>query len=75
MSLLIFIFRYGHDLAYGKTDYYWLIPLVILIGFGALLLPLIGTFMTTMITQGTLTLTAGRRKRSTEEDRYIHEAN
>ena len=56
--------RYGADIgAYGKSDYYWLIPLVIVIGFGALLLPLLGTLMTTMITQGTINLTAGRRKR------------
>ena len=57
---------------YGKSDYYWLIPLVIVIGFGALLIPLLGTLMTTMLTSGTLTLTAGRRKRSLnqENERY-----
>jgi hypothetical protein len=63
--------RYGSDIgAYGKSDYYWLIPLVIVIGFGALLIPLLGTLMTTLITQGTINLTAGRKKRSIENERF-----
>ncbi|KAH9388593.1 hypothetical protein TYRP_007935 [Tyrophagus putrescentiae] len=56
---------YSHDM-YGKSDYSWLIPLIIVVGFGTLLIPLMGTLMTTMITQGTINLTAGRRKRSSE---------
>jgi len=56
--------------AHGKSDYYWLIPLVIVIGFGALLIPLLGTLMTTLITQGTINLTAGRRKRSAQDERF-----
>jgi hypothetical protein len=57
--------------AYGKSDYYWLIPLVIVIGFGALLIPLLGTLMTTLITQGTINLTAGRKKRNIQNERFV----
>ncbi|KAI2797854.1 hypothetical protein BLOT_015274 [Blomia tropicalis] len=53
---------YSHDV-YGKSDYAWIIPLIIVVGFGTLLIPLMGTLMTTMITQGTINLTAGRRRR------------
>ncbi|KAH7642170.1 hypothetical protein DERF_003210 [Dermatophagoides farinae] len=56
---------YYGDVA-GKSDYSWIVPLIIVIGFGTLLIPLLGTLMTTMMTQGTINLTAGRRrKRST----------
>lgn len=52
----------GGEVAY-RSDFYWLIPLVIIIGIGALLLPMLSLFMTIMVSQGAITLT-GRRKRS-----------
>lgn len=55
---------HGHDMAaYSKSDFYWLIPIAFLIGAGALLLPIISVFMTTLVTSGTLTLNAGRRRK------------
>jgi len=55
----------NYDVAY-RSDFYWLIPLVIIIGIGALILPLCSLFMTTMVSNGAISL-SGRRKRSTEE--------
>lgn len=64
-NMAIYYKRYYGDVA-GKSDYSWIVPLIIVIGFGTLLIPLLGTLMTTMMTQGTINLTAGRRrKRST----------
>lgn len=55
---------HGHDMSsYSKSDFYWLIPIAFLIGAGALLLPIISVFMTTLVTSGTLTLNAGRRRK------------
>lgn len=56
----------GGEVAY-RSDFYWLIPLVIIIGIGALLLPLLSMFMTIMVSQGAISLT-GRRKRSFMDD-------
>jgi hypothetical protein len=57
----------GYDYGAGevsyRSDFYWLIPLVIIIGIGALLLPMLSLFMTIMVSQGAISLT-GRRKRS-----------
>jgi hypothetical protein len=55
-------YDYDYDVAY-RSDFYWLIPLVIIIGIGALILPLCSLFMTTMVSNGAINLT-GRRKRS-----------
>lgn len=59
-------YEYDYDVAY-RSDFYWLIPLVIIIGIGALLLPLCSLFMTTMVSNGAINLT-GRRKRSVEQE-------
>lgn len=59
-------YEYDYDVAY-RSDFYWLIPLVIIIGIGALLLPLCSLFMTTMVSNGAINLT-GRRKRSIEQE-------
>ncbi|RWS31817.1 hypothetical protein B4U80_02601 [Leptotrombidium deliense] len=59
------------DLFYGKSELYWIIPLVFVLGIGALLLPIISIFMTSMITSGTLTLSAGRRKRDLNSKEQI----
>lgn len=56
----------GGEVAY-RSDFYWLIPLVIVIGIGALLLPLLSLFMTIMVSQGAISLT-GRRKRSFSDE-------
>ena len=53
---------YGHELGY-RSDFYWLIPLIIVIGMGALLLPLMSALMTALVSTGAITLTAGRRRR------------
>lgn len=57
------IFDYDYDIAY-RSDFYWLIPLVIIIGIGALLLPLCSLFMTAMVSNGAINFTGKRRKRS-----------
>lgn len=49
--------------AYAKSDYYWLIPVAFIIGAGALLLPIISVLMTTMVTSGSLTLSATKRRK------------
>uniref|UniRef100_T1KYC6 Uncharacterized protein n=1 Tax=Tetranychus urticae TaxID=32264 RepID=T1KYC6_TETUR len=61
----------SHDLAYGRTDYYWLIPVAFIIGIGAILLPVFSLFFTAMVTTGTINLTAGRRKRSLFNEKPI----
>lgn len=67
----------SHDLMYGRTDYYWLIPVAFIIGIGALLLPVFSLFFTAMVTTGTINLTAGRRKRSifNEPDQLLTKLN
>lgn len=57
----------GYEMS-SKSDYSWLVPIVIVIGLGTLVIPLLGTFMTSMLTQGTINLTAGRRRRSVPQD-------
>jgi hypothetical protein len=49
--------------AYSKSDYYWLIPVAFIIGAGALLLPIISVLMTTMVTSGSLSLSATKRRK------------
>lgn len=61
-------YDYDYDLAY-RSDFYWLIPLVIIIGIGALLLPLCSLFMTTMVSNGAINLTGRRRRRSISDTR------
>ncbi|KAF7490763.1 hypothetical protein SSS_10444 [Sarcoptes scabiei] len=58
---------YASDIQ-GKSDYSWIVPLIIVIGFGTLLIPLLGTLMTTMMTQGTINLTAGKRRKRRSTD-------
>lgn len=58
----------AYDVAY-RSDFYWLIPLVIIIGIGVLILPLFSLFMTAMVSNGAINLTGRRRKRrSVNED-------
>lgn len=59
------IFDYDYDVAY-RSDFYWLIPLVIIIGMGVLILPLCSLFMTAMVSNGAINFTGKRRKRSTQ---------
>ena len=46
-----------------RSEFYWLIPLVMIIGIGALLLPLCSLFMTTLASNGAVSLGGRRRKR------------
>ena len=56
------VFDYDYDVAY-RSDFYWLIPLVIIIGIGVLILPLCSLFMTAMVSNGAINFTGKRRKR------------
>lgn len=60
------------DVGY-RSDNYWLIPLTIIIGIGALLLPMLSFFMTIMVSNGAISL-SGRRKRSPFDAVVSHEA-
>lgn len=57
--------HYGHDIGF-RSEHYWLIPLIIVIGCGALLLPMLSVLTTALVSSGAITLTAGRKKREVE---------
>lgn len=56
------------DVSY-RSDFYWLIPLTIIIGIAALILPMLSFFMTIMVSNGAINLSglSGRRKRSFDQ--------
>lgn len=54
--------HHAHEPVSYRSEFYWLIPLVMIIGIGALLLPLCSLFMTTLASNGAVSL-GGRRKR------------
>lgn len=54
---------HGHQDVSYRSEFYWLIPLIMIIGIGALLLPLCSLFMTTLASNGAIGLTGRRRKR------------
>lgn len=61
----LFDFHDYGELGY-RSEFYWLIPLIMVIGIGALLLPLLSVFTTALVSSGAITLTAGRKKREAE---------
>lgn len=56
-------YHHAHEPVSYRSEFYWLIPLVMIIGIGALLLPLCSLFMTTLASNGAVGLGGRRRKR------------
>ena len=55
--------HHAHEPISYRSEFYWLIPLVMIIGIGALLLPLCSLFMTTLASNGAVSLGGKKRKR------------